>query len=119
MRDVLHGVRRQGTRGAVVAIGRHRHGHHRLLTLRQDGGLGHRRARQQKRHRRGRSAHVLRAGRQHPDHCDAPGGSEGRPRVRRSGEARVEEKAGGGVESRAHGDGRTRGGFAHRRAGRQ
>ena len=65
LRDVLHGLRRQGQRGAVVAVGRHRHGDHRLLALGEDGRVGDRRPRQQVRHRRGRSAHVLRAGRQH------------------------------------------------------
>ena len=68
MRDVLHRLRRQGLRGAVVAVRRHRHGDHRLFALRQDGRLGDRRSRQQVGHRRGRSADVLRAGRQHPDH---------------------------------------------------
>ena len=43
LRDVLHRVRRQGQSGAVVAVGRHRHGDHRLLPLGQDGRLGHRR----------------------------------------------------------------------------
>ena len=56
LRDVLHRLRRQGPRGAVVAVGRHRHGDHRLLALGQDGRLGDRRPRQQVRHRRGRSA---------------------------------------------------------------
>ena len=49
LRDVLHGVRRQGQRGAVVAVGRHRDGHHRLLPLGEDGRLGHRRSGQQSR----------------------------------------------------------------------
>ena len=65
LRDVLHGVRRQGQRGAVVAVGRHRDGHHRLLPLGEDGRLGHRRPGEQVGYRRGRSADVLRAGRQH------------------------------------------------------
>ena len=65
LRDVLHGVRRQGQRGAVVAVGRHRDGDHRLLPLGEDGRLGHRRSGQQGGYRRGRSADVLRAGRQH------------------------------------------------------
>ncbi len=68
LRDFLHGLRRQGSRGAVLAVGRHRHGHHRLLALGQDGRLGHRRPRQQVRHRRRRSAHLLRAGREHHHH---------------------------------------------------
>ena len=67
-------VRRQGPRGALVAVGRHRHGDHRLLALGEDGGVGDRGTRQQVRHRRGRSAHLLRAGRQHdrssPMHCE-------------------------------------------------
>ena len=65
LRDVLHGVRRQGPRRAVVAVGRHRHGDHRLLALGEDGRLGDRRPGQQVGHRRGRPADVLRAGRQH------------------------------------------------------
>ncbi len=65
LRDVLHGLRRQGQRGAVVAVGRHRDGDHRLLPLGEDGRLGHRRAGEQVGYRRGRSADVLRAGRQH------------------------------------------------------
>ena len=93
LRDVLHRLRRQGPRGAVVAVGRHRHGDHRLLALGEDGRLGDRRPRQQVRHRRGRSAHVLRAGRQHAHHRAALRGPEGRPRVRRSREAGVEEEA--------------------------
>ena len=44
VRDVLHRLRRQGPGGAVLAVRRHRHGHHRLLALRQDGRVGHRRA---------------------------------------------------------------------------
>ncbi len=43
LRDVLHGVRRQRPRGVVVAVGRYRDGHHRLLPLGEDGRLGHRR----------------------------------------------------------------------------
>ena len=72
VRDLLHGIRRQGPRGAVLAVGRHRHGHHRLLALGQDGRIGHRRAGQQVRHRRRRLAHLLRAGREHDHHCPAP-----------------------------------------------
>ncbi len=45
--DVLHRVRRQGQGGALLSVGRHRHGDHRLLSLRQDGRLGNRRPRQQ------------------------------------------------------------------------
>ena len=56
VRHLLHGVRRQGLGRAVVAIGRHRHGDHRLLALGQDGRLGDRRAGQQERHRRRRPA---------------------------------------------------------------
>ena len=66
LRDVLHGLRRQGLDRAVVAVGRHRHGDHRLLALGQDGRLGDRRPRQQVRHRRGRPAPLLRAGRRTP-----------------------------------------------------
>ena len=65
LRHVLHGLRRQGFGGAVVAVRRHRHGDHRLLALGEDGRLRHRRPRQQVRHRRGRSARLLRAGSQH------------------------------------------------------
>ena len=65
LRHVLHRLRRQGFGGAVVAVRRHRHGDHRLLALGQDGRLRDRRPRQQVRHRRGRSARLLRAGSQH------------------------------------------------------
>ena len=74
---------------------------------------------QQVGHRRGRPAHVLRAGRQHRDHRAALRGPEGRPLVRRGGEARVEEEAGRDAEGRAHQHGRARRQFAHRRARRQ
>ena len=47
LRHVLHRLRRQGLDRAVVAVGRHRHGDHRLLALGQDGRLGDRRPRQQ------------------------------------------------------------------------
>ena len=47
VRHVLHRLRRQGLDGAVVAVGRHRHGDHRLLALGQDGRVGDRRPRQQ------------------------------------------------------------------------
>ena len=47
LRDVLHRLRRQGLDRAVVAVGRHRHGDHRLLALGEDGRLGDRRPRQQ------------------------------------------------------------------------
>ena len=46
-------LRRQGQGGALVAVRRHRHGDHRLLALRQDGGLSDRRSWQQVRPRRG------------------------------------------------------------------
>ncbi len=52
VRHVLHGIRRQGSCGAVLAIRRHRHGHHRLFAFRQNGRVGHRRPGQQIRHRR-------------------------------------------------------------------
>ncbi len=119
VRDLLHRLRRQGQRRAVVAVGRHRHGHHRLLALGQDGRLGDRRARQQVGHRRGRSAHLLRAGRQHAHHRAALRGPEGRPRLRRSGEARLEEEAHRGPQGGPHQHGRAGGQFAHRRARRQ
>ena len=119
LRDVLHGVRRQGQRRAVVAVGRHRHGDHRLLALGEDGRLGDRRPGQQVGHRRGRSADVLRAGRQHADHRAALRGPEGRPRLRRGGQARVEEEAGRRAQGRTHRHGRARGQLAHRRARRQ
>ncbi len=63
----------KGYGGAVVAIRRHRHGDHRLLALGQDGRLRDRRPRQQVRHRRGRSARLLRAGSEHAiiaQHCE-------------------------------------------------
>ena len=119
LRDVLHRVRRQGPRRAVVAVGRHRHGDHRLLALGQDGRVGDRGPGQQVRHRRGRSADVLRAGRQHDDHRAALRGSEGRPRVRRGREARVEEEAHRHAQGRPHQHGRARRELAHRRARRQ
>ncbi len=56
----------KGRRRAQLAIGRHRHGDHRLLALGQDGRLGHRRIGQQIRSRRGRFADLLRAGRRTP-----------------------------------------------------
>ena len=102
LRDVLHGLRRQGPRGAVVAVGRHRDGDHRLLPLGEDGRLGHRRSGEQVGYRRGRSADVLRAGRQHAHHRAALRGPEGRPRVCRSRQARVEEEAGRRAQGRTH-----------------
>ena len=119
VRDLLHRLRRQGLGGAVVAIRRHRHGDHRLLALGQDGRLGDRRPRQQVRYRRGRSADLLRAGRQHPDHRAALRGPEGRPRLRRGGKARVEEEADRGAEGRPHLGRRQGRELAHRRARRQ
>ena len=92
----------KGKVGAVVAVGRHRHGDHRLLALGQDGRLGDRRPRQQVGHRRGRPPHLLRAGRQHPGHRAALRGPEGRPRLRRGGEARLEEEAGDHAQGRPH-----------------
>ena len=71
VRDLLHRLRREGHRRAVLAVGRHRHGDHRLLALGEDGRFGDRRPGQQVRHRRGRSADLLRAGRQHADHLPA------------------------------------------------
>ncbi len=62
LRDVLHRLRHQGAYRAVVAVGRHRHGDHRLLALGEDGRVGDRGARQQVRPRRGRPARVLRTG---------------------------------------------------------
>mgnify|MGYP003694456711 CR=1 FL=1 len=109
-------LRRQGPRGAVVAVGRHRDGHHRLLPLGEDGRLGHRRSGNKVGHRRGRSADVLRAGRQHAHHRAALRGPEGRPRVRRSGQARVEEEAGRRAQGRTHLPGLQGGQLAHRRA---
>jgi predicted CoA-binding protein len=117
VRDVLHTVRRQGQGRAVVAVRRYWHGDHRVLALGQDGRVRDRRARQQVRHRRGRSAHVLRAGRQHRDHRPALRGPEGWPVVRRSGSSRLEE-AGGGAEGGPHQPGARRK-LAHGRAGRQ
>ena len=109
----------QGQGRAVVAVGRHRHGDHRLLALRQDGRLGDRRARQQVGYRRGRPPHLLRAGRQHPGHRAALRGPEGRPRLRRGGEARLEEEAGDHAEGRPHLGRRQSGLVAHRCARRQ
>ena len=53
------------------------------------------------------------------DHRAALRGPEGRPRVRRGRQARVEEEAGGRAQGRPHEHGRARGELAHRRAGRQ
>ena len=119
LRHVLHRLRRQGLGGAVVAVRRHRHGDHRLLALGQDGRLGDRRPRQQVRHRRGRSARLLRAGSQHHDHRAALRGSEGRPRLRGSRQARLQEEAGGGAEGGPHLGRRQGGVVAYRRARRQ
>ena len=118
LRHVLHRLRRQGLGGAVVAVRRHRHGDHRLLALGQDGRLRDRRPRQQVRHRRGRSARLLRAGPEHRDHRAALRGSEGRPRLRGSRQARLQEEAGGGAEGRPHLGRRQGGVVAHRRARR-
>jgi acyl-CoA synthetase (NDP forming) len=46
VRNLLHGIRRQGPRRTVLAVGRHRYGDHRLLALGQNGCLGHCRPRQ-------------------------------------------------------------------------
>ena len=43
LRDLLHRIRRQRPRRAVLAVGRHRHGDHRFLAFRQDGRLRDRR----------------------------------------------------------------------------
>ena len=102
LRDVLHRLRRQGLDRAVVAVGRHRHGDHRLLALGQDGRLGDRRPRQQERHRRGRPAALLRAGPEHQGHRPALRGPEGRPRLRRGRQARLEEEAGDHAQGRPH-----------------
>ena len=45
---------------------------------------------------------LLRAGRQHPDHRPALRGPEGRPRLRRSRQAGLEEEAGRRAEGRPH-----------------
>src|ERR1044072_5947107 len=50
--------------------------------------------------RRAPSPRFLRAGRQHEDHRAALRGPEGRPRLRRGREARLEEKAGRGAQCR-------------------
>ena len=80
LRDVLHALRRQGRGGAHVAVRRHRHGDPRVRPHHQDGRLGDRRPRQQVRPRRGRPAHLLRAGPRYERRRDAPGGPQGRPR---------------------------------------
>ena len=119
VRDLLHRLRREGQRRAVVAIGRHRHGDHRLQPLGQDGRVGDRRPGQQVGHRRGRSADLLRAGPEHQSHRAALRGPERRPRVRRSRQARLEEEAGDRAEGRPHLGRRQGRELAHRRAGRQ
>ena len=119
LRHVLHRLRRQGLGGAVVAIRRHRHGDHRLLALGQDGRFRDRRPRQQIRYRRGRSAGVLRTGSEHDHHRAALRGSERRPRLRGSRQARRQEEAGGGAQGGPHLGRRQGGEFAHRRARRQ
>ena len=119
VRHVLHGLRLQGLHRAVLAVRRHRHGHHRLLALRQDGRVGHRRPGQQVGHRRGRPAALLRAGRQHQGDRAALRRPEGRPRLRRGRQARLEEEAGDHAQGGPHRGGRRRCQLAHRRAGRQ
>ena len=54
------------------------------------------------RHRRGRPAALLRAGRQHQGDRAALRGPEGRPRLRRSRQARLEEEAGDHAQGRPH-----------------
>ncbi len=69
------------------------HGDHRLQPLGQDGRLGDRRPGQQGRHRRGRPADVLRAGRRHQGDRHAHGGPQGRPFVRRGRQARLASRS--------------------------
>ena len=119
LRDFLHRLRRQGPRGPVVAVGRHRHGDHRVFALGQDGRLGDRRPGQQVRHRRGRPADVLRAGREHAHHRAALRGPQGRPRLRRGRQAGLEKEAGRGAQGGPNQHGGARRELAHRRARRQ
>ena len=84
------------------------------------GVVGDRRPRQQGRHRRGRPADVLRAGRQHAVRRPAHGGPQGRPRVRRGRPARVAEEADRRAQGRrARRPGAKAAGVAHRGAGRR
>ena len=119
VRHVLHGLRLQGHHGPVVAVRRHRHGHHRLLAFGQDGRVGHRRPGQQVGHRRGRPADLLRARSEHHRHRAALRGPEGRPRLRRSRQARLQEEARHHAQGRPHRRRRRGRQLAHRRAGRQ
>ncbi len=54
------------------------------------------------RHRRGRPAALLRAGPEHQGHRPALRGPEGRPRLRRGRQARLEEEAGDHAQGRPH-----------------
>ena len=91
-RGLHHALRRPGAGRAGVPERRHRHGHPRLQPLDEARRVGDRRARQQGRHRRGRPADVLRAGRRTPMHRAPHGGPEGRPLVRRGRQAVSKKK---------------------------
>ena len=67
----------------------------------------------------GRPAHLLRAGPEHRRRRHARRGLEGRPRLRRSGSAGLQEEAGGGAEGGPHVDGRARRQLPHRGLGRR
>ena len=119
LRDVLHALRRQRQSRAQLAVRRRRHVDHRLLAHDAHGRVGHRRSREQIRSRRGRSADLLRAGRQYPSHRDALRRLKRRPFLCRSGEPGFEKETDRHAQSRAHGARRARRRFAHRRARRQ
>ncbi len=119
LRDVLHALRRQRQSRAQLAIGRRRHVDHRLFADDAHGRFGDRRTGQQIRSRRGRSADLFRAGRQHSSHRHALRRLERRPLLRRSGEPGLEKETDCHAQGGTHGAGRARRGVAHRRAGGQ
>ena len=113
-------ARRTTCKGGVALTSqsrRHRHGDPRLRAHHEDGRVGDRRARQQVRPRRGRPAHLLRRGPEHRVHRDAPGGPQGRARVRRGGAGDRAEEAGRRAQGGPYQRGREGGRLAHRRAG--
>src|SRR5918992_1179380 len=118
-RGLHHALRRGGARRPGVAERRHRDGDPRLQPLDGARRIGDRRPGQQGRHRRGRPAHLLRAGRPHRLHRPPHGGPEGRARVRGRRAAGLEDEADRGLEGRRHARRLEGGGLAHGRARRR